>query len=203
MLAALGVASALLSSPALAQERNAEFGSRDEFVLSLERLVGFQSQELNDTTIEGIGYHPYLWGTLGLHSIQSSGLSLGVLLGVSYFTFPNDDPDEDDDAASFLQLRPRIGYAGRLDGSLGYWVRIGPSLVTINDHDQDETLWSFGVGGEAYVVFHLHEHVALLGGIHFDPSIVGEERETGFDGETEETSFSSAGLTLGLMGEFF
>lgn len=201
MFAALGVASALLISaaPALAQTGGTEFGKRDEFVLSLERLLGFQSQEINQTSIDGFGFHPYLWGTVGLHSVQSSGLSLGALLGASYFRIPN--PDGEDQSSTFLQLRPRIGYAGWLQKSLGYWVRIGPSLVTVLDHDEGETHYSFGVGGEAYVVIRLHEHVALLAGIHVDPSIVGDEVDRG--DETEETSFSTKGLTIGLMGEFF
>lgn len=194
MFASLALASASLvfAAPAFAQEKGAEFGSRDEFVLSLEKLAGYQSQEFGGASLEGLGFHPFFWGSVGLHSVQSSGLTFGVLLGATYLNSPASDSNDESDSLTLLQLRPRIGYAGWLERSLGYWVRIGPTLVMVmND---DDSAYSFGVGGEAYAVVRAAKHVGVLGGIHFDPAIVADE---------DENEFGSYGLTVGLMGEFF
>jgi hypothetical protein len=200
---AAALASVLVLGVAPCHAQSAEFGKRDELVLSVERIAGFQSLQVGDgQSVEGLGFHPYFWGCIGLNSVQSSGLSLGVLLGATHIRIPAQDPNDSDSSATFFQARPRVGYAGWLDSGFGYWLRVGPTAVMKFDHDAGDTHYAFGLGAEAYVVFRAAEHVAILAGPHVDPSLIGD-KQTDENGEEHESEFGSYGLTVGIAGEFF
>ncbi len=200
---AVALAICLGPSPAAAQDR---FGQRDEFIFSVERMFGFQHQDFSDEGggYESTGFHPFYWAGVGLFSMSSSGLNFGALLGFTRFQF---DLGDGTTTANVIQLRPRIGYGGTEEkGRFGYWVRVGPTALVsfASDEDTDASgqttsdsseAYAFGVGGEAYAVFFPAPHVGVLIGPHADFHIAG-----GGDGDPE---YSSYGLTVGLMGEFY
>lgn len=190
-LAGGAVALALLATaaPARAQETGRRFGDRDETIVSVERMLGFQNQQLDEDggSIDATGFQPFLWGSLGIFGMGSSGLSFGVLLGFSRLE------DEDGDGISVGQLRPRIGYGGtEREGRFGFWVRGGPSLVYLHSESNDG--YAFAAGGEAYAVVFPAPHVGVLLGPHAEFHLAG-----GGDGDPY---YKSVGLTVGLMGEF-
>lgn len=181
--------------PAAAEEEGDRFADRDTFVLSIERFLGFQSQEFgggdNSPTYDSTGMQPIYWGNVGLFGISSSGLALGTTIGFTYFE-SNLFDDDDDSGAGILRLGPRIGYAGSTDRrEFGYWVRGGPTLLAVFS-DEEMTMMLAGTI-ELYAVIRPVEHLGILVGPHADIHITGED----------DAEYSSLGLTFGLMGEFY
>lgn len=185
--------------PASAQS-GGEFGSRGETVFGVERIFGFHHTDFGDESIEGFAYDPFLWSSLAVHHVGSSGLSIGALFGATYLHVPAKNADAKDNSRTFVQLRPRIGYAGWVKQGFGYWVRGGPSAFLNVDHDQSETHYSLSVGLEAYVVLRAARHAAFLVGPHYEPKLFADE--DGGDGKNDYR-IGSYGLTVGMMGEFF
>lgn len=177
------------------------FGARDSFVLSVERIFGFQTQELGDgdedPTIDSVGLYPFLWGNVGLFGVEDGGLSYGTTIGVGHLTSPSIDNET---TLTLVRVGPRIGYAGHVATTpwFGYWLRGGPSflLAFIEDEDDDATSYAIAATLEAYAVMTPVPHFGVLLGPHIDIHIHG-------DAEGEDFVYRSYGLTLGLMGEFW
>jgi hypothetical protein len=208
---ALG-AVAFWASPATAQEAPG-FGRRDAFVFSIEDVFGFASTEVESEDSQGetqsnstdsIGLQPLLWGNIGLHKVWSSGLTFGVLLGAGYdrTTLPIFGQDIDISVATF-RVGPRIGYAGTAQPTFGYWVRGGPTAlmqfasIESDDDDDSASAYLFAISAEAYAVILPAPHIGILIGPHADIGVYG----TTDDGE--DTNYTSFGLGIGLMGEFW
>jgi hypothetical protein len=181
------------------------FGVRDSFALSVERIFGFQQQELGpdgaETEIDTVGLHPVLWGHLGLFKSLPGGLNYGAVLGVSHFRNLDDDETEPDGRTAF-RVGPRIGYAQPLQDSLGYWVRGGPSMLYLWQEGDTTDSVALGASLEAYAVITPWEHVHVLFGPHLDLHIWGKGEEEPVSGE-DSFEYRSVGLTAGLMGEFW
>jgi hypothetical protein len=193
-LAALALAVAW-STPSAAQEpADVGFGSRDAFVFSAERVFGYQSQDVGETTIDSLGMYPTYWGNVGLFGVWASGLTFGSTFGFTYLDGSLFDDDES--GIGLLRVGPRIGYAGTTDRkAFGYWVRGGPSgLFTFSDEDSS---YAFAASIELYAVIMPVPHFGILVGPHADIHLFGEE-----EGD-EETEYGSIGLTAGLMAEFW
>lgn len=200
----LGVLSALvgLAGSASAQAPVAPgksgFGDRDAFVLSVERMFGYQQQEIDDRTHDSVGLHPVYWGHLGLFSVSQSGLTFGALLGASYLRLGSDssDPldDGDDTEVAILRVAPRIGYAGSVDAKVGYWLRAGPSALFAITEGNDAKL--FALGFEALAVVTPVAHVGILFGPNVDIHLYGRQGD-------EKTEYKALGLSAGLLGEFW
>jgi hypothetical protein len=166
------------------------FGKRDSFVFSLERVLGVQNQDFGgDFDIDSKALHPIFWGHLGLFAVNDGGFSAGALIGFSHLDLDGDS------SITIARLGPRLGYAGALTPSLGYWLRAGPSFLLLSS--EEDTSWALGVSIEPMAVITPVDHFGILFGIHADVHIVGEE-----EGD-EESEYSSAGMSLGLMGEFW
>ncbi|MEZ4219827.1 MAG: hypothetical protein R3B13_02780 [Polyangiaceae bacterium] len=196
--AALGL---LWSTPAIAAkdtggsdaagEMSSGFGERDSFVLSLERMFGFQQQKTcgdSCQTLDSIGLHPFYWGHLGLFSMRSNGLNFGALVGFTYL-----DEFIGDEAVAIMRLGPRVGYAGALQKTVGYWLRGGPSFFAIFTDGDDTTTLAGSI--EALAVVTPAPHMGILFGPNVDIHIWGKSGD-------EDAEFSSIGLSAGLMGEF-
>jgi len=185
----------LAATPAAAQE-GGRFGQRDAFVLSVERIVGFQNQKFDEDggSVDSTGLQPVYWGSLGLFSMSSSGLNFGALFGVTRLDLDQGffgDPDGLE--VTLVQLRPRIGYAGtEKEGRFGYWVRGGPTLVYAHSEDNDSQ--AFAAGFEAYAVFFPAPRIGVMLGPHAEFHLAGSG-----DGDPY---YKSTGLTAGIMGEF-
>lgn len=195
-----GVTTLLVSlfcaSNAGAQEpvpKGSRFGERSSFVLSAERLAGYQSQEIGESSVDSIGFHPIYWSGLGLHGVMDSGLTLGTLLGVTYLSFSNEDDDESS-KATLIWLRPRIGYAGSLEKNFGYWARLGPTALLAIDHDDDNGSQALSAGLELYAVIMASPHVGFLVGPHVEIKLAADE---------DENKYGSVGFTLGLLGDIY
>src|SRR4029079_975928 len=108
----------LIASPGLAQTPVTDgFGQRDSFVLSAEQLLGFQTQETKteqdngpdqSTSVDSVGMHPIFWESIGLFGMQSTGLTFGAVVGVSYLPAKSDSSDSAV-KLTLVRLRPRIG----------------------------------------------------------------------------------------------
>ena len=148
------------------------FGNRDSFVLSVERIFGFQSQKFceddNCTTLDSAGIHPFYWGNIGLFSIQANGLNFGSLIGFTYI-----DEFFDDDPVGVLRLGPRIGYAGTLQKSLGYWLRGGPSFFGFFSDGDDA--YNFAASFEALATVTPVPRFSILFGPNVDVHIWGKQ----------------------------
>lgn len=193
--AVAGLAALAWPSPSAAQEpEDVGFGNRDSFVFSVERIFGYQSQDLGETTIDSTGLYPTYWGNVGLFGVWSSGLTFGSTFGLTYLD--GSLFDDDDEGIWFMRLGPRVGYAGSTDTkAFGYWLRGGPSvLFTASD---DDSTYALAASIEAYAVIQPVPHFGILLGPHADFHLVGEE-----EGD-EETEFGSLGFTFGLMAEFW
>lgn len=190
-LASAGFSAALClaTAPAHAQASGAHFGERGAFLFTVERVFGFQNQQFSEDggSIDSTGYQPFFWGGVGLFGMSASGLSFGALLGLIRWE------DDDGDAVSVVQARPRIGYGGtEQQGRFGYWVRGGPTLIY--SHRESFDALASALGAEAYAVFFPARHVGILVGPHAEFNLAG----TG-DGDPY---FKSVGLTAGILGEF-
>ena len=202
MAVALG---AVLSSPRVAgaAPSDGRFGERGAFVVSMERLLGFQNQQFAESgsSWDSTGFHPFAWSGLGLFGMSASGLNFGALVGVTRLTL---DTGDGAFTSHLVQVRPRVGFAGtEKEGRFGYWVRLGPgALFTFSSDDggggsissDDKSSYAFSLGGEAYAVVFPAPHVGVMFGPHADFHVHG-----GGDGDPE---YKSYGLTAGLMGEF-
>ena len=193
---AIAAASAVLtfSPPSRAQAADAGFGNRDAFVLSVERIAGFQSQDFggNSGSIDTLGFQPLYWGGLGLFGVWETGLTLGALIGAT--RIDSEIFGDENETITLLQLRPRIGYAGTLQKNFGFWVRGGPTYIMAFSDDEDEDASRIlALGGELYAVITPVPHVGILFGPHAEFHVTG----------TDDDEYSSYGLTLGLMGEFW
>jgi hypothetical protein len=207
-LLALTALSARASAQESAKSRGPGFGERDSFVLSVERILGYQSQtvgqncnsagDCSDETLDSAGFHPLYWSGLGLHSVMSSGLTVGALIGYTYLSEESASSNSSGTKASLVFLRPRIGYAGSVQKGLGYWLRIGPTVLLSIDHKSSDTGDKFhdifAAGGEAYAVIEAAPHVDVLLGPHVEIFI---------GSDTKSEKYSSVGLTLGLAGDFY
>jgi hypothetical protein len=172
------------------------FGNRDEFVFSVERIFGFQNQDFGgDESYDSLGMHPIYWGDLGFWGVWDTGLTFGGLVGITHFNF--DLGDSNSSEATLMLLRPRIGYAGSQNSVLGYWLRAGPTVLWVIDDDGDSQR-ALALGGEAYAVFTPVPHVGILVGPHAEFHIKGGRTDSG-----SRPQYSSYGLTMGLMGEFW
>lgn len=209
---AVALALALGATPALAQETPARFGQRDELIVSIERLFGFQSVDYGGDggSVDTTGFQPYWWAGLGVFSMSSSGLNFGALFGVTRIQLEDDDSSL---TGNIFQLRPRIGYGGTdKEGRFGYWVRLGPSaIVTFSESESTSSTgqtrsdsssgYALGVGGEAYAVFFPAPHVGVLLGPHADFHLYGKDDND--DPDDRDPEYSAFGLTAGIMGEFY
>jgi hypothetical protein len=191
---ALLVSHASRASAQAAVSTQPGFGQHDSFVLSAERLLGYQSQTFGDSTIDSVGFYPVYWSGLGLHGVMSSGLTLGAVVGVTYLSFKSSDPNSTAFKESVFWLRPRIGYAGTLQKNVGFWARLGPTVFIANDHEHDETNDALALGGEVYAVVTVAPHVGVLFGPHAEFNVTADH---------DSSEYSSVGMTLGLMGEFY
>ncbi|MCA9593035.1 MAG: hypothetical protein KC776_06985 [Myxococcales bacterium] len=197
-----------LPAVAAAQQTKSHFGERDSFVVSIERIFGFQGQNLFGQNNDSIGFHPILWGNVGLFAVQSSGLSFGSTVGLAHV---RDLTGDDKDSFTVARLGPRIGYAGWLKQGFGYWVRGGPSAMFLfskqenTDANGQKTTESqnmelFQLSLEAYVVIAPTDHLGILVGPHADIHLFGLASD---DVDSDAKKYRSAGLTVGLMGDFW
>ena len=202
---ALALLLALTGTTGMARAQDAApgpgFGARDSFVLSFERVFGFQTQELGDgdedPTIDSVGLYPFLWGNVGFFGVEDGGLSYGTTVGVGHLSSPGFD---DDATFTLARLGPRIGYAGHVATTpwFGYWLRGGPSFLLAFLEQENENATSFAIAAtlEAYAVMTPVPHFGVMLGPHVDIHLYG-------DAEGEDFVYRSYGLTLGLMGEFW
>jgi hypothetical protein len=197
-MVAVAAATGVLLWPSIAEAQEPQsqrFGERDAFVFSVERILGFQQQDLGERTYDSMGLQPLYWGNVGLFGIWDSGLTFGATFGFTYLK--SELFNDDDDGVAIMRVGPRIGYAGSTTtAGVGYWLRGGPSgLFAISDNDSD---YAFAASIEAYAVFTPVPHLGILVGPHADFHLFGDE----VDGESE-SEFSSFGLTVGVMGVFW
>lgn len=194
VIGALCAGAVLLPGEAWAQPAHG-FGEEDTFVLSVERIFGFQSQDFGDDddspSIDSTGLYPPLWGNLGFFSVSEGGLSFGTTVGLTHLS---GDLFDEDESVTMVRLGPRVGYAGGTHTPVfGYWVRGGPS--TLMFFSDDSETYTFAVSLEAYAVIRPVSHFGVLVGPHADIHLYGKS-------EDEDAEYSSIGLTVGLMGEF-
>lgn len=212
----LGLPATALAQEAVPAESGGEFGERDSFVLGVERVFGFNSQEISvgdaSQTIDSTGLFPAYWGHIGLYSMTSSGLNYGALVGVGHQRFSDDD---DDTNTTFVRLGPRIGYAGSLRPGVGYWAKGGPSVIfgMTKDQEQDSTgvsqtvestAYALAFSAELYAVIIPVPHVGFVFGPHMDINITGSiSQDAGGQSQDEDYGYGSLGLTAGIIGEFY
>ncbi len=209
-LLATAIAGLALALPAVASAQEAapaesHFGQRDSFVVSIERIFGFQGQKFGELNNDSIGFHPALWGNVGLFAMTQNGLNFGTTVGLSH---TRDLTGDSKGSLTFVRLGPRIGYAGWMKQDFGYWLRGGPSALFafLNSETKDSAgntdssssdAEYFQLSLEAYVVIMAADHVGILVGPHVDIHLF----HTG--DASDDAVFRSAGLTAGLMGDFF
>jgi hypothetical protein len=180
------------------------FGKRASFVFALENVLGFVSEEFSGdlkTTRDQNGFFPSSFGPrIGFHGIKvDSGFTYGVGVSLAWVKFGEANSSSDSSYAGealFMSLLPRLGLAGSLGPRAGYWVRIGPSfhsVIPTDDRGGDATL-TFGLGGEAYLVFTPAEHVGFMVGPIADFGVVGD---TG----GRSTRLTTLGLEVGLLAD--
>lgn len=202
---ALAAAGLCLAGPALAQQPTSSkgpgggFGKRDAFVLSVERILGFQDQNYGDASLDSTGFHPVLWAQLGLFDVSEGGLTWGTLVGFTHVR-----ATDGDSSFSIFTLLPRVGYAGSTTDSFGFWIRGGPGGRLIADHDAGESRYTVSLGGELYGVITPAPHVGILIGPHAEFNLFGGDSEDCPPGQDcPDPEYQSLGLTIGLMGEFW
>jgi len=191
---------ALAPASVRAQDAPGEgFGKRDSLAFTVENLLGFVSNLGRVRRRSPVVRYPRdaasLLGDLGLFSMSPTGFNWGALVGVGAPRI------SDSGDATVLRLRPRVGWAVSKNDKVGFWLRGGPSLLMFRaTGDEDSSSSSqamLALGAEAYAVFTLVEHVGILVGPHADIHLLGSASEG------DDPSFSTFGVSLGLLGEIW
>ncbi len=92
-----------------------------------------------------------------------------------------------------LRLGPRIGYAGTLQKSLGYWLRGGPSFFGFFSDGDDA--YNLTASIEALATITPAPRFSILFGPNVDVHVWGKQGD-------EDTEFRAIGFSAGMMGEF-
>lgn len=197
-LAPLVVATALVGIAPAASADDANgvgFGKRGRFVVTLDNVLTVASLEMTgddsskSTKLESKGMFPlYMGGGVGFHGIAESGLTYGSSV---WFARVKGEGD----ATTFVQLRPRIGYATSKDALLGLWVRGGPNWFHYQSGDDDSGN-SISLGVDAFGVITPVPHFGIYLGPSLDFALWGKDH----DGNTFKQSGYSFGL--GLLADF-
>lgn len=174
------------------------FGKRAHFIFGIDNLFGFSSDRLGEgdrtRTNDYSGLAPGYFGPrIGLHGVLDSGVTLGANLGLTYLKLSRSGPNsESDGAATFITtLAPRIGYAGSIKPTFGYWVRGGPSLRLLFPEKGDNTNL-IGAGFELLAVITPVEHFGITVGPTIDIGLTGSSGG-------ESATYSTYGLSIGLL----
>lgn len=190
---------ALVPMTSLAQDAGGSFGERDSFAFTVENLLGIVTTSVGQgdesSSVDTLGMLPPYWGDVGLFSMSPNGFNWGALVGFEHLAV-TDGAD-----VTLLKLRPRLGWATSKNQTLGAWLRGGPSLMMAHSGAEDggdaQTSELFALGFEGYVVITPAEHVGILFGPHADFHLVGHASEG------DDPTYSSYGLSFGLMGEIW
>lgn len=188
----------LAPASAWAQDGGGGFGARDSFAFTVENVFGYVSTSVGagdkTVSVDTTGLLPPYWGDVGLFSMSPGGVNWGALLGFEHL-IPKDGGN-----GTSAKLRPRIGYATSKNW-LGFWLRGGPSFLFAHesgDEDSDSNSSAMlALGFEAYAVMMPVDHVGILLGPHADIHLLGSASKG------DDPSYSSYGLSLGLMGEIW
>jgi hypothetical protein len=195
--AALLVGASLVASSALAQDAATPakptegFGKRSHGVFSIENALGFLEQNFSDNghteSIDTKGFLAGLFGPrLAIHGIADSGLTYGLRFGFWHL----EDLHGNGHPPTFVELSPRIGYAGAVQPVLGYWLRTGPSFFFFHEGTDDNTWfdWSF----EAFGVLTPTDHFGVL---------IGPTVDIGIN-ESHYVKYGTIGLAIGLLTDW-
>jgi hypothetical protein len=193
----------VLSSSAAERAHAEELGTRQNLVLSAERMFGFyiDNQTIEDAagrddtthrTVFGLGWVgsqnvlPLATPRLGIDYFITNGFTLGGNIG--FFTHTN----EGTTLTGFL-LAVRAGYALRLGHSVSLWPRagLGFTLFDLENTKDDQHLFSMTL--EAPFAFALTEGFAITAGPTLDFGFAGDA----FGRSYRELLF---GVMIGLSG---
>ncbi len=170
----------------------AGFGKRGTFLIAVDNVLGFEVEKFgrDEEGSSNMGSFPGVFGPrLGLHGAFSSGVTLGSNLGLSLLRASQGSGD----GSGFLafQVSPRVGYAGSVSSSLGFWLRAGPSFRVVMPDGDDATVLA-GLGGELFLVATPVDHF----GVMFGPTC-----DVGVAGDRERSRYTSYGLSIGLVAD--
>ncbi len=189
----------LAPAGAWAQDSGGDFGARDSFAFTVENVFGYVSTSIGvgdeTVSVDMMGLLPPYWGDVGLFSMSTSGINWGALLGFEHLV-PKDGGN-----MTMVKLRPRVGYATSKKNWLGFWLRGGPSVLLAResgDEDSDSSRSALlALGFEACAVMMPVDHIGILLGPHADIHLLGSASQG------DDPSYSSYGLSFGLMGEIW
>jgi hypothetical protein len=124
------------TSPASASP--AGFGDGGQFVLSAERLFGYNWDHFSNVSAGnpsssstysllgnpfGAGSYPYDWPRIGFDYFVTKSVSAGAALAFSRYTIGNS-------ATNAFEVAPRIGYGKMVGPWLAVWPRVGVTYVS-------------------------------------------------------------------------
>jgi hypothetical protein len=117
----------------------AAFGDGGQFVLSVERLFGYNwdHESLGNATITsntysllgnplGVGSYPYDWPRLGFDYFLTKSISAGAALAFGRSTAGSN-------SFNAFQVAPRLGYGMMVGPWLGVWPRAGVTYVSLTN----------------------------------------------------------------------
>jgi len=189
----------LAPASAWAQDGGGGFGARDSFAFTVENVFGYVSTSVGagdkTVSVDTTGLLPPYWGDVGLFSMSPGGVNWGALLGFEHLIHPERRRERDE-----RQAPTAIGYATSKNW-LGFWLRGGPSFLFAHESGDEDSYSSssamLALGFEAYAVMMPVDHVGILLGPHADIHLLGSASKG------DDPSYSSYGLSLGLMGEIW
>ena len=106
------------------------FGDGGQFVLSAERLFGYNWVHPSTGSILGNGYgvaaYPYDWPRIGFDYFLTKSISAGAALAFSRVTTSGD-------SLNAFEVAPRLGYGMMVGPWLAVWPRVGATYVKSTD----------------------------------------------------------------------